>query len=1273
MNFKATIVVVLSLVLGLAVATSVRAQVAGATLTGAVTDAQGGVVPGAKVSAKNGATGISTETTTNASGAYTIVNLIPADYDVSASAPGFSTSATKVTLTVGAKQELNLALTVGQITQTVEVTGAAPIVETTNATLSGQVQGAQIVQLPLNGRDWVSLAALEPGVASVRPHEEVTAPGGSTRGLGIQMTINGARPQQNVYRLNGVIINDYSNAGPGNVLGHNAGVDAIQEFSVLTSNYSAEYGFTSAGVINAITRSGTNSFHGSVYEFMRNSYLDAKDRFEDPNPQQPTGIPKGNFVRNQFGASGGWKVLSDKAFLFGNYEGLRQVKAVPQQGAVLTANARLGIINDAKGNPLPPLVGPCPFTAANPGPVSGPSGTPPSPGNGIDPNGMTNHMPGVAAVCVDNFIFSEIDPAGTPPGVLAPLPNGALVVDPKTGNSNDDAFYFSDLGQHASDNYTTVRGDLRISDKDSLAGSWYRDTSTWKRPGLYSPPSLSYSGYQVPHSAYTVEETHVFSPTLVNSLRLGLGLSNLFSPAFSNDNPVTHVTTLNGVQIGIQPGWVAGGGSIGGNGNSANSITVMGAMTGFTGAPGFSSRTAKIEVFDDLSKTIGKHNLKVGFMAMRDHENWENGPAGPGGGGPSYRSVASYPGGGVAAYLQNIPRSVRMPVEEPFTPPGTVHHYRTNVWAGYVQDDWKMLSNLTVNVGLRYEMSTIPTETDDKINNLQSLSQDLPVGACVANAQGIGICNGFYHQTFQRNPTLKNLEPRIGFAWDPFKNGKTSVRGGFGIFDVLPLAYMFALNSLQTAPNGAEIDLAYNGTGGQGHFPTLEAKDATDPANVSNSGAAARWQYVEPKPKRNYVEQYNFNIQRQLTSTLSIMIAYAGSRSWHDPYQTDDLNTVFPYKTSAGYLFPNPVGSGCQSTTLDPSQKAFKQGGTAPDCSATDKFLGLPATFNSNGTVSNNNGIVPGLLINSHTAQIQSTLFNVQSWYNSLQVKVDKRVSHGLMIGGAFTWGKSFDTSSSSFASDNYSNNPSAVTPWYDMSINKGLSDFNVTRNLQINGLYAVPTPASFHGPLAWVAGGWGLGANFEVSDGIPLWPLMVADDSLGMNITGAFAIPDFVPGCQATNTSTGRRGALQYINPACYILPVAPDAAYFNAPKPLGCDTSPNSAPGYAATVAAGGSPLTCVNLLGHDPRNAILGPGLINLDYSMVKDNHIKKLGENFNVQFRAEFFNVLNRVNYAPPIANNLGSLNGDGTVGHNFGILTKVQVPNREIQFALKMIW
>jgi len=186
-----------------------RAQVAGATLTGTVTDTQGGAIPNAKVSARNVATGVSTDATTNAAGAFNIVNLVPGDYEVNISAPGFSTVVTKVTLTVGATQALNPSLTVGQVTQEVQVTGVAPIVETTNATLSGEVVGQQIIELPLNGRDWAQLATLQPGVAQVRPHEAVDAPGGETRGLGMQMTVDGNRPQQNAYRLNGIIVKDY--------------------------------------------------------------------------------------------------------------------------------------------------------------------------------------------------------------------------------------------------------------------------------------------------------------------------------------------------------------------------------------------------------------------------------------------------------------------------------------------------------------------------------------------------------------------------------------------------------------------------------------------------------------------------------------------------------------------------------------------------------------------------------------------------------------------------------------------------------------------------------------------------------------------------------------------------------------------------------------------------------------------------------------------------------------------------------------------------------
>jgi hypothetical protein len=457
---------------------------------------------------------------------------------------------------------------------------------------------------------------------------------------------------------------------------------------------------------------------------------------------------------------------------------------------------------------------------------------------------------------------------------------------------------------------------------------------------------------------------------------------------------------------------------------------------------------------------------------------------------------------------------------------------------------------------------------------------------------------------------------------------------------------MFALNSLQTAPNGAEVDL---NNPGQGTYPLGFAALAT---GVSPS-AKPRYGYNEHNPHRDYVMQWNFNIQRQVTSSTSVTLAYTGAKGVHNPFQTDELNTVFPYKTSAGWLFPNPIGSGCLGINPTMQNPNATQG--PPDCSTTDAALGLPASFAANPTA-----IVPGLLINAYTADIQSTIFQAESWYEALQVKVDKRLSHGLQVGGALTWGKSFDTSSSSFAGDNYSNNITPTIPWWDLSITKGISDFNVTRNLVINGTWQVPTPRSFAGPAGWIARGWELGGVFEVSDGTPLWTLGgVEGDPMGQLNGEPMSIPDRVPGCALTNPSSGRHGSLQYINQNCFINAVAPSLDFYNAAPPFGCDKS------FAYP--------TCINLLGNLGRNTVIGPGLFNVDMDLTKDNHIRKISEAFNIQFRAEFFNIVNRTNFAPPKANNLEAISAAGTPQSGFGVLKATQIPNREIQFALKMVW
>lgn len=249
----------------------IHAQVAGATLSGTVTDQSGAAVSGAQVTIKNTGTGIAVSVDANSDGFFSAPNLQPGSYEITTSATGFSTSVRSgVVLTVGAQQVLNTSLQVGQVSQKVEVTGEAPAIELTSSAISGVVNSTTVVELPLNGRDWTLLATLEPSVNTIGTQQPVGANASrGNRGFGNQLTVSGTRPQNNNYRIDGVSVVDYAGGGPGSVAGFAIGVDAVAEFSVITSNYSAEYGRTSGGIINAITRSGTNQFHGDAYEIGR--------------------------------------------------------------------------------------------------------------------------------------------------------------------------------------------------------------------------------------------------------------------------------------------------------------------------------------------------------------------------------------------------------------------------------------------------------------------------------------------------------------------------------------------------------------------------------------------------------------------------------------------------------------------------------------------------------------------------------------------------------------------------------------------------------------------------------------------------------------------------------------------------------------------------------------------------------------------------------------------------------------------------------------------
>src|ERR1700731_333885 len=317
-KFTTSFAILVTLFFSLMAGVVAHAQVTGATLSGTVSDPTGGVVANATVSAVNSATATNREVMTDSAGLYTIPNLVPGVYEIKVTATGFSTAVQGgLALAVGQQLQLNFGLKVGQTTTNVEVTGAAPQIDLTSSAVSGQVESETVRELPLNGRDWTSLAVLQPGIASI-PNQATTSFSANkgNRGFGNQLTNSGHRPNENSYRLNGISINDYTNAAPGGATGLNLGVDAIQEFSVITTGYTAEYGRTSGAVINAITKSGTNQIHGTGFFFDRDSIFDARNYFDGP-----TIAP---FRRIQFGGSAGAPIVKDRTFIFASYEGFRQ-------------------------------------------------------------------------------------------------------------------------------------------------------------------------------------------------------------------------------------------------------------------------------------------------------------------------------------------------------------------------------------------------------------------------------------------------------------------------------------------------------------------------------------------------------------------------------------------------------------------------------------------------------------------------------------------------------------------------------------------------------------------------------------------------------------------------------------------------------------------------------------------------------------------------------------------------------------------------------------
>jgi hypothetical protein len=1146
-----TLGVFLAFVFCFTVSVPVHAQVTGATLSGTVTDASGAVIAGAEVSVRNTATGITKDTTTDSAGLYSIPNLIPGPYEVKVTAKGFSTAVqSNLTLAVGAQQSLNIPLKVGETSTTVQVTEAAPQIDLTSSTLTGQVESQTVLDLPLNGRDWTSLATLHPGVNLIETQMDYATSARGNRGFGAELTISGQRTTNNNYRLDGVSVNDYANSGPGNVIGAALGVDAIEEFSVLTGGFSAEYGKASGGVVNAITKSGTNAFHGDLYEFIRNSALDSRDYFS-----RSGNTPLAAFRRNQFGASAGGPLIKDKTFVFGDYEGFRQGKGITTSINVPSDTARAGLLH------YDPAKGPPAFCT-----VTGPT---------------------TCTATVDAAANAE----------LAMFPHATV----SAPGSDKGQFINSGL-QIVPENFYTARVDHKLSTNDSLFGTYLYDDTDFKQP---DKPNNVFLKSHTRRQTVVLEESHTFGPSLVNAGRVGFSRSHALNLLpFGAINPAAKDLSLGST-----------------TGQTAPTVAIPGYernQGGVGSASNYEHTLNNYQFADDAFWTHGTHTLKFGVDIERMQYNF---------------IARQNPGGrwnfsNLAAFLTNHSKHFEAGIPSTITP----REFRQTLVAGYVQDDWRFRPNLTLNLGLRYEMVTVLKDDQGRITSLLNITDAAPqCGKQFTSPFAPGgisppgaVCGGV--GPYYTNPTKRNFEPRIGFAWDPFRNGKTSVRGGFGIYDVLPLPGYFLLQENQAAPfmifastnNVPSLTGAFS-SGGQNLL--TNPAPGVPPSRLSTST-------IEPKPHRNYVLQWNLNVQRQITSDLSVTLGYVGSHGVHMLIRGDDGNMTPATQTSAGLLFScGPPANADGSCTAGNS----------------------PTGTNANPVSAQ---------LNQKLGIIRYVYWGTDSFYDGMNLNIDKRMSHGLQFQVAYTWAKSIDDNSSTIAGDTFGNGLNSLYYFAPKSL-RGVSDYNVGQNASINVLWAVP------GPKAGIAnaalGGWQVGGIFKWNNGVPTTVIFNGDPAgLGNGGADQFGIPDRIPGCDPINHNYIGGTSPSYINVNCFTLPKSTPAIAAQ------CQT-------FGSTPTKAGVAGTCANLLGNAGRNTINGPKLINLDFSATKNNPIHRISESFNIQFRAEIFNILNRSNFIPP-----GPYNGAGIFDQSGGIATNGEMDSlatqpRDVQFGLKVIW
>jgi len=744
------------------IAPGAKAQMVGGTISGDVVDPAGSAVARAEVVIHNNETGSERKFVTEEGGSFSAPSVAVGVYTVTVSRDGFAPlSRTGISLTVGQNVQLHLALTVGSVQQTVSVVDTPAIVDTSTLQTQGLVDERQVKELPLNGRSFDQLIQLNPASVSYTTQRSGGV-GTSNSSVGNMYSVSGRRPQDNLFLLNGIEYTGASliNVTPGGTSGQLLGVDAVREFNVVSDTYGANYGKRTGAQVSIITASGGNKVHGSVYEFLRNSALDARNYFDQAN------IPE--FQRNDFGAALGGPLRHDKLFGFGNYEGYRQ------------------------------------------------------------------HL-GLSAVSFvpDNASRAAASSIVQPLLALWPVANGPELLNPN-GTPSGIAEAFANPPQHVREDFGTTRIDANLTPNDLLFGVYTADDSDANTPSQ-NPYSTIYE--RLREQVLSAQEQHVFSPNLLNTLRIGYSRGAYY---------------FTGLAPESVPGWIAGkpvgavviSGSTASNG--ASQVTLAGANTGSNNQAVRNLFTMDEHVF----WTHGRHQLEFGVWLQRlqSNDNLAQNQYGQ----ASFSTLSAFLKGSVATFT--------------IVPSPTELGWRSLFGAGFIEDAWKVTPRLELRAGLRSESTNGWNEVHGRASNY-----------------------GFTNGVINTNPTIGGSaladnrakfmpEPRIGVAYDLFGNGKTAVRANFGVHRALLDTLDYRLD--QTAPFNTTLSFS-NTTVDK--LASLASGSSTGTGQISPSN-------VQPDIATPTVLAWTFKIEQQVAPATSLTIGYVGSHGYHQ-ILSEDQNT----------------------------------------------------------------------------------------------------------------------------------------------------------------------------------------------------------------------------------------------------------------------------------------------------------------------------------------------------------------------------------------------